>query len=129
MMAVGAEGRRKKHEDDIVQQAHELDKQRAQEHLPKLMDLLGRASSLQFDIRVEGGRFKVSVNSGDESWVHSVSSTHVDWRDFADLDCLRLEVEREEAQLAEEQRVKELRKTAYAKLTEEERDALFKTGW
>jgi len=53
MMAVGAEGRRKKHEDDIVQQAHELDKQR----------------------------------------------------------------------------VKELRKTAYAKLTEEERDALFKTGW
>lgn len=95
----------------------------AEAYLPRLMQLLDRATKENFELTVKNGQFVVEdrdnrrANALLLSVEFSIEADHT-------LDNLQWAVEAKEEERAEQARVYNLRKQAFNKLSEEERNAL-----
>lgn len=89
----------------------------------RMMAVLERAVKNNFEMTVKDGKFYVEDRDERRSSNYSLTPT---WNELADSDLytLELSVEMKEEEAAEQERVYNLRKTALAKLTDEERKAL-----
>lgn len=89
----------------------------------RMMAVFARATKMNFDLEVKDTQFKVEDRDDRRSTPFFVSPV---WNELADSDLYSLEmaVEFKEEVAAERDRLANLRKTALAKLTDEERKAL-----
>ncbi len=89
----------------------------------RMMALFARARKMNFELTVEDESFMLSDRDERRAVPHFVAP---EWDSTADVDLadLELAVEMKEEEAAERERVANLRKSALAKLTEEERAAL-----
>lgn len=103
--------------------ARALQEKMARDAYPELlMETLGRATNLSFELEVRNGTFRVTDrNSPVDAWTLTYDYTpDAD----SDLDMLRWEVETQERAHAEANRKILARSAALAKLSEEERELL-----
>ena len=87
----------------------------------RLMDMLERATKLSYELTVKDAKFVVRDMNSNAKWV--MAMTYDNFSEAA-LEALTYDVEDTEERAAEAERLRNLRQTALAKLTDEERRAL-----
>lgn len=93
----------------------------------ELMQVLERASALYLPLTVKNSKFEVEVTERGSNWRGTWRmALEFDEYSFDQLNSLTCAVEELEERKAEAERVQELRKSAVAKLTQEELKAM---GW
>ena len=95
----------------------------AEAYLPRLMQLLERATKENFELTVKNGEFRVEDRDDRRADAYLLS---VEFSVEADhtLDSLQWAVESKEEARAESERLSAVRRAAFLKLTEEEQNAL-----
>lgn len=121
-MASMTKAERQAHE---AQAKAEQQAREAQEYLTRLMTALERSMqdrvSHNFSLTIIDGAFHVLERTGERTYVFApVWSKSNQW----ELECFEGELSYLEAEIQEEDRLRQVRKTALAKLTEEERKIL-----
>jgi hypothetical protein len=104
-------------------QAERVEQERA-EYFPLLMKTLENATTVGFSMSVRGGKFAVRTNDWD-SWKDAYHlSPEYSERSWQDLHVLIDEVNTKIFEMEEAKRKEEVRRSALAKLTAEERQLL-----